>query len=592
LGESANAYPRSAQWIARGSGITERLELERLRTLIDVGGFIVSALDLDDVLGSVLEAACKLTGARYAALGVLNEDRSELERFITRGIDDNVAQKIGDLPRGRGVLGVLIDHPEPLRLSRVGDHPASYGFPAGHPPMGSFLGVPIFIRGEAWGNLYLTEKQGGEFDEGDEDAIIVLARWAGIAVDNARLYSAAEKRGTELERANRGLEATQAVAVAVGAEVDLDRILELVVKRGRALVEARSVVILLLDGDELVLTAIAGEGRRTDDVRIPVHASTSGEVMQRGLPERIDDVRARLRIAPEQFGVDDAKTALAVPLAYRGEPLGVLLAFDHGRDAMPFSDDDEQTLKAFAASAATAVATARSVQRQRLSDALAAAESERRRWAQELHDETLQALGGLRVLLSSARRANDLDTFGSATDQALEQIEQEITNLRAIITELRPAALDELGLAAALEALFERHRTINDLEITHALDLPGAKGSSPLLAADTQATIYRVVQEALTNVAKHAEATAASVKVRAQDTSLIVEISDNGRGFATDTAGTGFGLTGMRERILAANGNLTIESSASGTTVAATLPLTQARPSADAGVPKRPRRSA
>ena len=442
-----HAYCPFAQLATGGPRITERLELERLRTLIDVGGLIVSELDLDEVLGSVLEAACKLTGARFAALGVLNEGRNELERFITRGIDDDVARMIGDLPHGRGVLGVVIDHPEPLRLSRVGDHPASYGFPAGHPPMASFLGVPIFIRGKAWGNLYLTEKQDGEFDDGDEEAIIVLARWAGIAVENARLFAAAEARGTELRRANRGLEATQAVAVAVGAEVDLDRVLELIVKRGRALVEARSVVIFLLDGDELVLAAIAGQGRRADDVRIPVRASTSGEVMQRGRPERIDDVRVRLRIAPEQFGVDDAKTALAVPLAHRGEPVGVLLAFDHGPDAAPFSDDDEQTLKAFAASAATAVVTARSVQRQRLSDALAAAEYERRRWAQELHDETLQALGGLRVLLSSARRANDLDIFGRAADQALEQIEQEITNLRAIITELRPAALDELGLA-------------------------------------------------------------------------------------------------------------------------------------------------
>jgi signal transduction histidine kinase len=555
--------------------ITERHELDRLRTLIDVGGFVVSALDLDAVLGSVLEAACKLTGARFAALGVLDEGRRELERFATRGIDDDVARAIGDLPRGRGVLGVLIDHPEPLRLSRVGNHPASYGFPAGHPPMSSFLGVPIFIRGEVWGNLYLTEKQDGEFDEGDEGAIVMLARWAGIAVDNARLYRAAEERGAELERALRGLQATQAVAVAVGAEVDLDRVLELIVKRGRALVEARSIVILLLEGDELVLTAVAGHGRRPRDVRIPVHASTSGEVMQRGQAERIDDVRTRLRIAPENFGVDDAKTALAVPLAYRGEPLGVLLAFDHGPDATPFSDDDEQALKAFAASAATAVVTARSVRQQRLKDALAAAESERRRWAQELHDETLQALGGLRVLLSSARRANDLDVFGRATDQAVEQIEQEITNLRAIITELRPAALDELGLAAALEALFERHRTINDLEITDALELPTDETGAAQVGADAQATIYRVIQEALTNVAKHANARTAFVTVRVEGDSLIAEVTDNGRGFAVESPTGGFGLSGMRDRVLAGGGELKIKSSEAGTTVSASLPLAQ-----------------
>jgi signal transduction histidine kinase len=196
------------------------------------------------------------------------------------------------------------------------------------------------------------------------------------------------------------------------------------------------------------------------------------------------------------------------------------------------------------------------------------------------------------VLLSAARRTNDLDVFGRATDQALEQIEQEITNLRAIITELRPAALDELGLAAALEALFERHRTINDLEIAHTLELPGGRDSAPQLDADTQATIYRVVQEALTNAAKHAEASAVLVNVRFEDGSLVAEITDNGRGFAVDAVGAGYGLTGMRERVLAADGRLTIESSEAGTTVAATLPLPQARSSPDAAVAKRPRRSA
>src|SRR5206468_8308306 len=210
------------------------------------------------------------------------------------------------------------------------------------------------------------------------------------------------RRG-ELERAIRGLEATQAIAHAIGADTDLDRVLELIVKRGRALVEARSVVILLRDQDELVLTASAGHSRPAHGQRIPIDGSTSGDVMQRGVPERVSDVRVRMRVSPEQLGVDDAYSALLVPLAYRGEPLGVLIAFDRGDEGASFSDGDEEALKAFGASAATAVATARGVQRQRLAGALAAAEAERRRWAQELHDETLQALGGLRILLSAAR---------------------------------------------------------------------------------------------------------------------------------------------------------------------------------------------
>jgi len=535
----------------------------------------VSELDLDTVLGQVLEAARELTGARYAALGVLDANRTELERFVTRGIDEDTARTIGELPRGRGVLGALIENPEPLRLHRVGDHPTSYGFPAGHPPMGTFLGVPIFIRGQVWGNLYLCEKSSGDFDDGDETAIVMLARWAGIAVENARLYALAEHGRTELERAVRGLEATQAVALAVGADIELERVLELIVKRGRALVEARCVVILLRDpqgedgAEELVLVASAGEGRRMLGTRIPVDGSTSGEVMTEGRAQRLADATRQLRVPAERFGVDGVRTALLVPLIHRADRLGVLLAFDHAGSVDAFSDDEEQTLKAFAASAATAVATAQGVEQKRLSDALAAAEAERRRWAQELHDETLQSLGGLRMLLASARRSGDADRLAAATDEAIAQIEREITNLRAIITELRPAALDELGLAVALEALLDRHRAINDFALTEEIALPDEDVATP----QAQATLYRVVQEALTNVAKHAGASNVTVTVRTDGDRLTAKVADDGGGFNPDTArGGGFGLTGMRERVLVAGGELRIESSESGTTVLASLP--------------------
>jgi signal transduction histidine kinase len=551
--------------------ITDKLGSERLRTLIDVGGFIVSELDLDTLLRRVLEAALELTGARYAALGVLNAERSELERFLSVGIDEDAQRRIGDLPRGRGVLGVLTDDPRPLRLAHVGEHPASYGFPIGHPPMETFLGVPIFIGGEAWGNLYLTEKRDGEFDEADEEAIIVLARWAGIAVENARLYHDVEIQRVELERAVAGLRATQAVALAVGAEVDLERSLELIVKRGRALVEARTVVIMLLEGDELVVAAMAGQGDREMAQRIPIAGSTSGQVMLGGHPERIDDVPGRLLISADRLGVPDAHTALVVPLNYRDEPLGVLLAFDRKPGAQPFTDDDERALKAFAASAATAVVIAQSVEAQRLRDTLAASEQERRRWARELHDETLQALGGLRVLLSSARRVGTLDSLTQATGQALEQIEQEITNLRAIITELRPAALDELGLAAALDALVERHRAVNDLDIEAAIEI----APELELDGDLAATVYRVVQEALTNVAKHAHATEVSVSVRTGESRIWISVIDDGRGFDAKVRTDGFGVTGMRERVAVSGGELSIRSSAGKTAVSAWLPLAQ-----------------
>src|SRR3954471_22549744 len=230
-----------------------------LRRLLDVSRSVVSELDLEAVLRRVVEEACEITGAKYGALGVMNERGDSLDRFITTGIDQETHAAIGELPHGRGVLGVLITDPKPLRLSNVGAHPRSYGFPPSHPPMNTFLGVPILIRGEAYGNLYLTEKDGGEdFDEVDEEAVGVLADIAGIAIDNARLYQRVEGRRDELERAVIGLEATTEIARAVGGETDLDRILELIAKRGRALVSARTVAILLEDGGELEVAAAAG----------------------------------------------------------------------------------------------------------------------------------------------------------------------------------------------------------------------------------------------------------------------------------------------------------------------------------------------
>ena len=222
------------------------------------------------------------------------------------------------------MLGVLIEHPEPLRLADVGEHPCSYGFPAGHPTMRSFLGVPIVIRGEAWGNLYLTEKETGEFTEADEQAATILAQWAAIAIENARLYETSERRRDELEKALRGLEATRDIAVAIGGEIGLEHVLELIVKRGRALVGARSLVIMLRDGDSLAVHSSAGHAASVAGVRLPISGSTSGQVLERGQPERITDVSARLRIAPARVRrprrADGDARADALPRHRGGDP--------------------------------------------------------------------------------------------------------------------------------------------------------------------------------------------------------------------------------------------------------------------------------
>ena len=548
------------------------LDEHRLARLIDAGRGLLSELDLETVLDRLLQTAADLTGARYVALGVLDEGRRELARFLTRGIDEDTHRAIGDLPRGRGLLGVLIDDPRPLRLEDVGDHPRSYGFPPGHPPMRSFLGVPILIRGEAWGNLYLTEKAGGEpFAADDEEAVIVLADWAAIAIENARLYRDLAARREELERAVRGLQATAAIARAVGGETELDRILELVVKRGRALIEAHDVLIMLREGDELVIVAGAGHVQIADVARLPLAGSTAGQVLAEGRPRRIADAARELLIPPHQLGLDHASTALLVPLVYRGQSLGVLAAFDRLGGDGTFTRDDEQLLEAFAAQAATAVATAKSVEADRRRRSLAATEAERHRWARELHDETLQALGGLKVLLSSATRLEDPEAMRGAMREATQQLTGDIESLRALIAELRPPALDQLGLAPALASLAQRTGAVNDLEVRADVELPDERRLVPEL----ETTVYRVVQESLTNVVKHARASSIDIEVRCAEDAVDVSVVDDGIGFDTDaTAEVGFGLAGMRERVELAGGELSVLRGArAGTVIRARLPL-------------------
>jgi GAF domain-containing protein len=345
--------------------MNKTVEVDRLRQLIALGPALVAELDLDALLNRLLETACSVTAAKYAALGILDKDRQELERFVTVGISDEVQRVIGETPRGRGVLGVLIRDPRPLRLTDVTAHPHSSGFPAGHPPMHSFLGVPIIIRGRAWGNLYLTEKRIGDFTEADEYAATVLATWAAIAVDHARLLADATEREGTLEDAVRRLEATQAVAVAAGAEPDLTRVLELVAERGREIVEARSVLMLLQEGVDLVIASRAGDTEAQIGARLPVADSISGRVMLTKIPARVHDPSSAMRTSPAVLGVSEVRSALLVPLVYRDEALGMMAAFDRDAELPEFDESDEKVLLAFAANAATAVGQHRRAEQNR-----------------------------------------------------------------------------------------------------------------------------------------------------------------------------------------------------------------------------------
>ena len=551
-----------------------RLSGERLERLIEVGRSLVAELHLPNILDRVLEVAREITGARYAALGILDEEKRELEQFLTVGIDEEQRNRIGVLPRGHGVLGLLIRDPKPLRLEDVGSHPDSYGFPPDHPPMTTFLGAPVLIRGEAWGNLYLTDKASGPFTEEDEEALLVLADWAAIAIENARLYEGVERRRHELERAVHGLEATTEIARALAGETELERVLELIVKRGRALVEATAVVIMLLEGEELVVKATAGDiSPSAEGAHVPIAGSLSGGVVLTGRPERIKDVQGQLKRQPVVMA--GATSALLVPLVFRGAVHGVLTAFDRRSEGPEFTDEDERLMAGFAASAAAAVATAKSVAEDRLRLSIEASEQERKRWARELHDDTLQGLAGLGVMLGSALRSGSEESTRKGVEAAIEQIREEAAKLRALIAELRPAALDEIGLRAAVEGLVERTASTQGLDVTAEIALSSDDEGAPRLAPEVESTAYRIVQEGLTNVAKHAGASTAEIRIAEADGRLEVAVRDDGRGFEPSAPRTGFGLTGMRERVEMLGGTLAVESSPAGlgTLVRASVPV-------------------
>jgi len=545
--------------------------------VLDVARGVLAALDLDVVLERVVEAARDLTGARYAALGVLDRSRRELERFITVGIDDATRRSIGALPRGRGLLGELISDPRPLRLGDVGAHPYSYGFPPGHPQMASFLGVPMLVAGEPFGNLYLTEKTGGgAFTEEDEQAVVRLADLAGVAIDHARRYTAVETQRVELKRTVDALDAMMQIARALGGETDVEKILGLVAKRGRALVSARALVIEHEHRGEMVIAAAAGElpegllGERVD-----LYNSLAAVALRTRSTLRIEDAPNRPRF--ERHGLGrlgiHADAGLAVPLLFRGEGHGVLLVVDRLKGGPAFTAEDQRLLEAFSASAATAIATAESVEADRRLRTLAAAEQERARWARELQDETLQSLASLRVGLATNLDGAPPGKLVDAVKETIERLQTEISNLRSLVTDLRPTALDDLGTEAAIQDLADRARS-RGLEVHLTIELAYEQGrASDRHTTELETAIYRIIQESLANASKHGEAHRASVSVEEDQATVRITVHDDGRGFDTSSKSNGLGLLGMKERAELLDGRLEIRSAPGhGTAVTATLP--------------------
>jgi signal transduction histidine kinase len=516
-------------------------------------------------------------------LGVLDPRRERLERFLTTGIDDDTREMLGEPPSGHGVLGELIRHPHPLRLPDVGAHPRSYGFPIGHPPMETFLGVPILVEGQAWGNLYLTEKEGGEFTEDDEQSVVMLAGYASIAIGNARRLHELSTRSNELERNVAALRATAEISRALAGETDLGVVLELIAKRGRALVGAGTLVIQLAAGDRLRIAAVAGSADRDIVGReLPLQGTVAGRVLETRTAQRLSDDLNRMRFHEAGLGRLglEAGAGLFVPLVFRTETPGALVAL-HPPGAGDFSDEDERLLRSFATSAASAVVTARAVSTEQLRAREIATEEERRRWARELHDETLQGLGALRLALASARRMSDPEAWRAAIDDAVGELDTEIANVRGIIADVRPAALDELGTGAAVEALAERIRA-RGIDVTLNLDLDWEAGRTATRHDDELETaVYRLAQEAMTNALKHSGAESLTLELSEADGYITLRVEDAGRGFDPEARAAGFGLLGMRERVELLGGEFSVASTPGvGTTVTTRLPARR-RPAAN-----------
>jgi PAS domain S-box-containing protein len=411
-------------------------------------------------------------------------------------------------------------------------------------------------------DLYARRKDGTEFP--CEISLSAVATDSGMmALAAIRDISDRRRDRDELRRAVRRLQAATDVAIAVGGETDLQRVLEAIVERGRALVEARALIILLREGDDLVVAATAAVAGGLDP-------NVSGLKM---LAKETSEKVLLGKFTGADLGAKESGRALLAPLLFRGDPLGVVVALDRIGDPGRFDDEHQRLLEAFAASAATGVATARSMAEERLQNTIDAAEQERSRWARELHDETLQALAVLRMRLSSALREETGDRLHETGQAAVEQIDDEIVKLRRLITELRPASLDTIGLQAALQALAEQHHQAAKLQVDCDFDLASEEDARPTPVLET--AVYRLVQEALNNVSKHSMARRADLTVRASRGSIKIEVADDGVGFEPGLVREGFGLVGMRERAALLGGTVEVTSNrGSGTRVRAEIPLT------------------
>jgi signal transduction histidine kinase len=531
---------------------------DRLRGLLDAVVGISTDLSLDSVLERIVRAACQLADAQYGALGVLGAgpDR-RLREFVTHGLTDEQRTLIGDLPRGHGILGAIIDRPEPLRLANLGESSLSYGFPPNHPPMKSFLGVPIRIRDKVFGNLYLTEKQSGDgFTADDEEIVVALAAAAGVVVENARLYEDGERR-------QRWLEAAADITAVLLGEGSRDDALQMVADRGREVAGADLAAVMLRhEGGRLLVEVVSGpapEGLVGAAMR--THGTAAGEVLDGGEPVVVDNALGEGRVAASGFPTEDGWPELAslalMPMRSAGSVAGVLVFGWSEHSEQLYRDTDLQLPVSYAEQATLALHLAQAQEdRGRL-----AVFEDRDRIGRDLHDLVIQRLFAIGLVLDNVSRLTDLhDVAAKRITGAVDDIDATIKDIRRSIFELSTPTTStdiraELGASIAVIA--------PALGFTPQLRTDGPVDS--VVSAELQPHLLAVVRETLSNVARHAHATSAQVSLRVGD-DIVLTVSDDGRGITAGTRESG--LRNMRERAESFGGTFEVQPSPDGGTVA------------------------
>ena len=533
---------------------------DRKDVLLEAGLTLASELSLPVVLQRIVDLAAQITDARYGALGVIGEEGGLIE-FITTGVSAQQRRAIGPLPRGRGVLGLLIHEPSPIRITNISDHPKSVGFPAHHPAMHSFLGAPVRAMGKVFGNIYLAEKRGAAtFSREDEESLVILATQAGAAIANATLYAESRQR-------EQWLDALRDITSDILAGSEEDSMLAGIAEHSRQLAGAAAAHILTLGPSPGELVVAAAVGANAASVRgqsLPAAKSISGEVMETGRPLVTDDVGAHGNAYQPVVRLGRIGPAIFVPLRARGRATGTLMVANL-KGGRRFDAGTVRLVETFADQASVAMEYARAQTELRRIGLM----EERERIAKELHDGVIQSLFAVGMGLQGTALMTGSSEQSIRIEGAVGELDKVIRDLRNYIFGLRPGILADRQLDQALRVLGEEIRARSGPDVVVEVD--------PELAASLSGRSHEIVQltrEALSNVVRHAKAKHSKVGLVRKGRNALLTIDDDGSGFDVRRSSNGNGLRNMRERASSMGGILRISSTkGGGTSLRVTFPV-------------------